>query len=161
MNADRDRKLWDALVEAKREYNQRQADFYQNAQDQTRILKSALTGNPWQKATALTFLRSFAPDGVDLLPQLVDLSLSHRWALDARQAIDRIPRGRLWPALPPIIAAQRQTTDPADLRRLGELLAHIQAWPLLNKLISRARDVGDPEAREIADDFTGQYGGLF
>jgi hypothetical protein len=73
------------------------------------------------------FLRAFAPDHADLLPQLVNFSLSHRWALAARQAIDCIPRGRLWPALRPIIDAQLQTTDPDDLRRLAELLAHIQA----------------------------------
>jgi hypothetical protein len=129
MSADHDRELWNALVEAKREYNRRQADFYQNAQDRTRILKSALTGEPWQQATALSFLRAFAPDHADLLPQLVNLSLSHRWALAAQQAIDCIPRGRLWPALTPIIDVQLQTTDPDDLRRLAELLAHIQACP--------------------------------
>jgi hypothetical protein len=161
MNADHDRELWDALVEAKREYNRRQADFYQNTQDRTRILKSALTGDAWQQTTALTFLRAFAPDHADLLPQLVNLSLSHRWGLAAWQVIDGIPRGRLWPALTPIIDAQLQTTDPDDLRRLAGLLAHIQAWPLLKKLVSRARDIGDPEALEVADDFTGKYGRLF
>jgi hypothetical protein len=65
-----------------------------------------------------------------------------------------------WPVLTPVIDAQMQTTDPDDLRRLAELLAHINARPLLKKLLARARDIDDPEAREVADDFTDQYGPL-
>lgn len=157
MNAERDRQLWDALVEAQREHTRRQADFYQNAQDRTQILKSALAGEPWQQATAFSFLRAFPPEG-DLLPQLVELSLSQRWVLAARQAIDRVPRGQLWPVLTPVIDVQMETTDPDDLRRLAELLAHIKAWPLLEKLVCRARDIDDPDAREVADDFADEYG---
>ncbi len=156
-SAEQDRELWAALVDAEREYRRHRADFYQNARDRLPILKSALAGPPWQVATALRFLREFSHDAPDLLPQIVALSMSTRWALAARQAIDRIPRDRLWSALTPIIDMQVQTTDPDDLRRLAELLAHVQAWPLLKKLATRARDLDDPEARELADDVTSQY----
>ncbi|HUB42648.1 MAG TPA: hypothetical protein VMA72_27660 [Streptosporangiaceae bacterium] len=101
MSADQDQDLWDALVEAERRHRQRRADFYQNAQDPTRILTTALAGPAWQAATALEFLRVFSRDGTGLLPQLVELSLSQKWALAARQAIASIPRDLLWPALTP------------------------------------------------------------
>lgn len=157
MSAEQDRELWEALVEAEREHVQRRANFYNKTQDRTRVLKRALDGTPWQQATALSFLRDFPADSLALLPQLVELTLSHRWALAARQAIDRIPRDRLWPVLTPVLGAKMATTDPDDLRRLAELLAHINALPLLEKLIARACRIDDPEARELADDFTDQY----
>ena len=96
-------------------------------------------------------------DSPALLPQLVELTCSPGWALAARQAIDRIPRDKLWPVLTPIIDAKMATTDPGDLRRLAELLAHWHALPLLEKLVARARGIDDPQAREVADDFTDQY----
>jgi hypothetical protein len=43
------------------------------------------------------------------------------------------------------------------LRRLAELLAHLQAWPLLKDLVSRAREIDDPDARELAEDFASEY----
>jgi len=157
MSAEQGRELWQALVDAERELAPIRADFYNKAQDRTAILRHALGGDSWQQATALRFLRDFPADSPALLPQLVDLTLSHRWALAARQVIDRIPRDRLWPLLVPIIDAKIATTDPDDLRRLAELLAHIRALPLLEKLVVRARGIDDPEAREVADDFTDQY----
>lgn len=157
MNAEQDQELWDALVEAERQCRQRRADFYQNAQDPKRILATALAGQAWQVATALEYLRAFSRDSTELLPQLVELSLSQKWALAAREAIASIPPNLLWPALTPVVSVRMHTTDPDELRRLAELLAHLQAWPQLTKLVSAAEAVDDPEVRDLADDFASRY----
>ncbi|MFF3558810.1 hypothetical protein ACFYXS_02030 [Streptomyces sp. NPDC002574] len=157
-NPTSDNELWDAFVAAKRELHRCQADFYQNAQNRPGILKAALSGGPWQRGTALDFLRSFADDGLELLPQLIELSMSHGWAMDARQAVDNIPRDRLLPALDPLITAQLETADDDEYRRLAELLAHIRAWLLLQQLIRHAQASKDPDVCEVADDFTAEYG---
>jgi hypothetical protein len=44
-----------------------------------------------------------------------------------------------------------------DLRRLAELLAHLQAWSMLKNLVSRAQDIDDPDAREVAYNFASKY----
>lgn len=157
MSAEQDQQLWAALVEAEQEHRRRKAEFYQNAQDRTGVLRTALHGQPWQVTTALDYLRAFSVDSPQLLPRLVELSLSTRSALAARQAIAAIPRDQLRPILTPVIDVQMQTTDPDDLRRLAELLAHLQAWPLLKNLVSRAQEIDDPDAHEVADDFAGKY----
>lgn len=157
MSAEQDQQLWAALVDAGREHRRRKAGFYQNAQDRTGVLRTALHGQSWQVATALDYLRVFASDAPELLPELVELSLSARWALAARHAVAAIPRDRLWPVLTPVIDVQMQKTDPDDLRRLAELLAHLQAWPMLKNLVSRAQEINDPDAGEVADDFASTY----
>ena len=157
MSAEQDQQLWAAVVEAEQEHRRSKAEFYQNAQDRTGILRTALHGQPWQVTTALEFLRTFSVDAPGLLPRLVELSLSTRSALAARQAIAAIPRDQLWPILTPVIDVQMQTSDPDDLRRLAELLAHLQAWPKLKNLVSRAREIDDPDAREVAADFAEKY----
>ncbi|MBF6543361.1 hypothetical protein [Nocardia brasiliensis] len=148
-----DQELWDAFVAAKRELNRRQADFYQNAKNRTEILKGALAADSWQRATALSYLATFSDDSLELLPQLVDLSLTHAYALSARQAIDRIPRHKLCPVLEPLVSAYLDAVDPDDYLRIAELLTHIQAWPLLEQLIRRARAIDDPDMLELAEDY--------
>jgi hypothetical protein len=91
------------------------------------------------------------------LPRLVELSLSTRSALAARQALAAIPRDQLWPILAPVIDVQMQTTYPDDLRRLAELPAHLQAWPMLKNLVSRAQEIDDSNAHEVADEFASRY----
>jgi hypothetical protein len=56
--------------------------------------------------------------------------------------------------------------DPVSWDVLQRCLAHRDAQATDNPRVmatrvTRARDIGDPEAREVADDFTGKYGGLF
>ncbi|MFD5268802.1 hypothetical protein [Streptomyces sp. NPDC058335] len=155
-----DDELWQAFVEAKREMHHRQADFHQRAHDRPAILKAALTAGagPWQQGAALDFLAALPDDVPALLGDLVDLSLSHGWALAALQAIDHIPHDELLPLLEPLIWEQLDSADNDEYRRFAELLAHIEAWELLGQLVSRALDTADPDTHEVAEDFTQSYG---
>ncbi|MTE17531.1 hypothetical protein [Nocardia aurantiaca] len=156
-----DQQLWDAFVEAQGELNRRQAEFYQNATNRTEILRAALNEGGWQQATALGYLTSLSDDGADLLPQLVELSLSHSQALAARRAINRVPRQRLWPQLESLVLGKLDTADDDDYRRFAELLAHVKAWPLLERLVLRARSSDNPDVCEVADDFSEWYGPMW
>ncbi|WP_149260555.1 hypothetical protein [Actinomadura sp. K4S16] len=159
--APSDRELWEAFVQAERELHRRQAAFFQDVQDRLEILRAALTEGGWEQATALSFLGTFSGDGQELLPQLVALSMSDALALAARRAIGRIPRDRLEPLLAPLIMDELDSADCDDFRRLAELLAHIGAWRLLEQLVHRARANGDPDFREVAEDFTDEYGPMW
>jgi hypothetical protein len=159
--APSDSDLWQAFVEAKRELHRRQAEFYQNARDRPMVLKAALAAGAWHQRTALDFLAALSADGLALLPELVELSTSHRWALDARQAIARIPRDRLLPLLEPLILDRLDSADDDEYRRFAELLAHIEAWELLGRLAARGLASNDPDTREVAQDFTESYGPMW
>ena len=89
------------------------------------------------------------------------LATSHRWALEARQAIDRIPRDRLLPLLEPLILDRLGSADDDEYRRFAELLAHVEAWELLGQLATRALTSDDPHTREVAEDFTESYGPMW
>ena len=158
MDSPPDQQLWDALVAAEQELARCRTDFYQHAQDSPGTLRAALAaGTSWNQATALHYLSVLSQDGPELLPQLVEIATSHRWALDARQAIDRIPRDRLWPVLELVISTRLESADADEYRCFAELLVHIRAWPLLEQLANRARAIDDPDVREVAEEFTDSY----
>ncbi|MFE2330254.1 hypothetical protein ACFXD5_41205 [Streptomyces sp. NPDC059385] len=155
--------LWQAFVEAKQEMHRRQAEFYQHARNKSETLKAALAprAGAWHQGAAFDFLSELSDDGLALLPELVGWSTSHRWALAARQAIDRIPRDHLIPLLEPLILNQLDTADDDEYRRFAELLAHIGAWDLLGWLVTQAQSSDDPHTQEVAGDFTEWYGPMW
>lgn len=158
-----DQELWDTFVEATREMHRRQAEFYQQAQDRPEILKAALApgAGAWDQGAALDFVSAISADGPVVLPELVGWSTSHRWALAARQAIDRIPRDRLLPLLEPLILARLDSADDDEYRRLAELLAHINAWALLGTLVARAMATDDSDTQEAGQYFLESYGPMW
>ncbi|MFV5998755.1 hypothetical protein ACNPQM_42110 [Streptomyces sp. NPDC056231] len=158
-----DHDLWQAFVEAKREMHRCQAEFYQHAHDRPKVLKAALAGGAgaWDQGAALDFLAALSADGPALLPELVGWSTSHDWALAARQAIVQIPRDQLLPLLEPLIMDQLDSADDDEYRRFAELLAHIEAWELLGRLVARALTTDNPHIREVAVDFTESYGPMW
>jgi hypothetical protein len=158
MTTPSDQDLWAAVVQAERELARRRADFYQYAQDQTTILAQALRGRGWDTSAALWFLREFYDGTPALLQPLVGAALSDRSALWARQAIARVSSDRLFPQLERIVLARLDSADDLDYRRLAELLAHVQAWTILHKLVLRALASDDDDTREVGEDFTASYG---
>ncbi|MFG2819514.1 hypothetical protein ACGFX4_08820 [Kitasatospora sp. NPDC048365] len=63
-----------------------QAEFCQNATDSTGVLRDALRERGWGRTTALRYLDGLSRDTLDLLPELVTLTVSdrtHRWAVEA------------------------------------------------------------------------------
>ena len=115
----------------------------------------------WDQDAALDFLSTIPADGSAVLPELVSWSTSHRWALAARQAIDRIPSDRLLPLLQPLVVDRLDSADDDEYRRLAELLAHINAWALLGALVARAIATDDPDTQEVGQDFLNSYGPMW
>jgi hypothetical protein len=158
-----DQVLWAAVVAAQAELAARRADFHQHARSPGTVLAEALTGPPRQQAAALRFLAAsgYVSDHLELLPTLMQLALSHRWAAYARQAIAAARRDRLIPAMQQLVPPMLENADCDDYRRLAELLAHIKEWELLGELTRRAVASADPDMREVGDDFTSSYGPLW
>jgi hypothetical protein len=155
--------LWRAFVDAKQEMHRRQADFYHQAPDRPEILKAALApgAGASDQGAALDFLSALSADGPALLAELVGWSTSHRWALAAREAIDRIPRDRLMVLLQPLVLDRLDSADDGEYRRLAELLAHINAWALLGTLVARAIATDDPDTQEVGQDFLKSHGPMW
>lgn len=162
MNSRDDHTLWETVVAAERELAGCRADFYQHANSRLEILAEALNGSGWDRAAAMNFLAVLGlHDTLELLPQLVELALSHRWAGRARQAIGSARRDRLIPALEEIVLPRLGSADWDEYRRLAELLAHVEAWDILRQLTQRALTSDDLDTREVGEDFTTQYGPLW
>ncbi|GIE85766.1 hypothetical protein [Actinoplanes regularis] len=148
-----DQQLWAALVAAEQERAHRRAEFYQHAKSRTGIIAQALNGSRWDQGVALEFLAVLPEDVPAVLDRLIELSLSHGWALAARQAIAPAWRtGRLG-ELPQKVMALLDHADEDEYRRLAELLDHIQARDVLRELVNRAKTSADPDIREVAEDF--------
>ncbi|MFD0517868.1 hypothetical protein [Paractinoplanes durhamensis] len=95
-----DQRLWDALVAAEWEHAHRRAEFYQQARSRTDVITAALAGSSADQSTALRFLAVLPDDVPAVLDRLIELSLSHRWSLEARQAIAPAWRAGRLPDLP-------------------------------------------------------------
>jgi hypothetical protein len=163
VNQTDDHALWMAVVAAQKELAARRADFHQHARSPGSVLSDALHGSNWEQSAALRFLAAFGylSDHMELLPRLVEMAQSHRWAGYARQAIGAARRDRLIPAIGRLVPPLLETADCDGYRRLAELLAHIRAWDLLGELSRRALASADPDIREVGEDLTSSYGPLW
>lgn len=163
MNETEDHDLWMAVVAAQAELAARRADFHQHARSPATILAGALNGPSREQAAALRFLAAsgYLSDHMELLPKLIELAQSHRWAGYARQAIGAARRDRLIPAIQQLVPPLLDTADWDAYRRLAELLAHTEAWQSLGELTRRALSSADPDTREVGEDFTTSYGPLW
>ncbi|GLX03547.1 hypothetical protein [Microbispora sp. NBRC 16548] len=153
-----DRRMWEAIIAAEQQSARLRADFYRHAASRAETLSAALRGSTWDRGAALTFLQTFPSDVPALLRPLVELALSQAWALDARRAIARGRRDLVLPRLRDMVVERLPTADAEDLRRMAELLGSIEAWQILRVLVQNAAGSDDPDAREVAEDFTGRYG---
>lgn len=148
-----DQALWAALVAAEQDRARRRAEFYQLAKSRTEVITTALAGSVWDQGTALAFLAALPDDVPAVLDRLIELSLSHRWALAARQAITPAWRAGRLAELPQKAIARLEDADDDEYRRLAELLEHVHAHDALRELVKRAKTSDDPHIREVAVDF--------
>jgi len=163
VNQTDDRDLWMAVVAAQAELSARRAAFHQHARSPATVLAGALNGPAGEQAAALRFLAAsgYLSDHMELLPALLGLAQSHRWAGYARQAISAARRDRLIPAIEELVPPLLDTADYDACRRLAELLARIGAWQSLAELTRRALSSADPDTREVGEDFTASYGPMW
>lgn len=149
---------WAALVSAEQETAKVRAAINQRP-DRTDLLSAALAStSPWQRGTALTFLRGFSDDTPQFLEQLIDLSLSLGWA---RECIDvlRAARGTLDPVrFKDAVIGHLATGDADDYVRLAQLAAEVEQWPTLRAIVERAATSSDPEILEVAQEYTDSHG---
>jgi hypothetical protein len=82
-----DSEMWASIVEADRRLAQLRADFYHRAAGRVEILRSALGGSNWERASALEFLQRLPTDVPELAEVLAGVALSEGSALRARRAL--------------------------------------------------------------------------
>ncbi|MBY8879921.1 hypothetical protein [Actinacidiphila acidipaludis] len=157
MTTPSDQERWAAVVAARSELHRVQADFHQDAADPAGVLREALRGNVGGQATALLYLGGLSRDAAALLPELVALTISDRFHGYARAAIAQIRRDELMPELEPLVTQHLESGDDYEYWRLGDLLAYLQAWPLLRDLVQRALADADPEVREAGRFYADEY----
>ncbi|MFD7936972.1 MULTISPECIES: hypothetical protein [unclassified Streptomyces] len=151
---------WNSLVEAEKEIARLRAEI-NRLPVRTEMVERGLESNsPWERSTALTFLRLLPEDVPKLLEVLVDLCLSARWAPSAREA--------LWPArhsvemrvLSDTVLHALADGDAEDYRMLADTLTYIEAGPALGELIGQADRSDDAGVREIGEEFRRSHRGL-
>ena len=111
-----DQQLWAALIAAEQERARRRAEFYRHARSRTDIIARALDGKPWDQGAALAFLAALPDDVPAVLDRLIEMSMSHRWGLAARQAIAPAWRSGRLPELPQKVLARLDHADDAEYR---------------------------------------------
>lgn len=150
--------LWRSLVDAERAVRARRAEVHGlGPAARTEVLSNALASESnWDRTSALVFLRSFPEDVPVLLPAILDLAISTRWAPYAREAIAAAPRGEVIHALRSEIPPRLPRSDADAYRRLAEVLVAVAAWDTLADLIRSAstRQNEDEDYLEVASDFS-------
>ncbi|MFB7911507.1 hypothetical protein ACFC1T_34255 [Kitasatospora sp. NPDC056076] len=149
-----DQDLWALVVAAEQQVARARADFYRNAGARQDVLVAALQGSTWERGTALAFLQRLPDDVVPLLGQLVDISMSPKFALEARKAIASRNPQVTRPAVRRLVEERLSAADADDWRRLAELLDFLGDREGIRELVARAAANGDPEIREVGEDFS-------
>jgi broad specificity phosphatase PhoE len=119
------------------------------------VIKSSLrraTG----RARTLTLLSHLGSDfTAEVIPELVEVTLSHRDALRARELLGQLPYDEAARLVPPAVWDLLTEEDDYDAyRRMAELLRHLGLSDTLQELCRQAAASDDPDVREVAEDFT-------
>jgi hypothetical protein len=104
---------------------------------------------------ALVLLRVLDPGfTIELVPDLVSVSLNHRNTLDAQETLRRLPRADAEHLIPSAVRRQLEITDDSDAYwRMAELLDHLGLDYALHQLRERARADDRPDVREVAEGY--------
>jgi hypothetical protein len=151
--ADDDR--WRSAADASRGLSAALSKLRLDREGSVSILKSAL-GKPGEIDAALILLSCLGTSfTADLLPELVRLVLSHRYTLQVRQVLGRMPYLQASEILPPLVFAQLDATADDDAyRRMAEMLKHLGLQDSLASLCAQAAESADEAVREVAIDFS-------
>ena len=153
---ERDRALWDDVRELELRRFDAINELFKSASDPVAVLTRALEGDVWDRVAALTLLLEAGDREriVHVFPALLDLACGMHGLLDlVRNVIRRTPRAWLDEHLAELVLAQLESQDDAGYRRLAELLSGLEFNDVLNELVRIALDSGDPNIREVGEDF--------
>ncbi|MEU4335514.1 hypothetical protein AB0F59_12860 [Micromonospora lupini] len=151
---------WRALVAAEQKVARCRAEVNQLPSRADLLAKALSSSSAWDRSAALEFLRLFPEDVPKLLDLLVDLSLSHGWALPAREAI-RAARKEIDPSQFARVAVECLSDgEVEDYLRLADVLVEADAWEALSGVIDKAAESSDPEIRQASRSFIESYGDM-
>jgi hypothetical protein len=88
-----------------------------------------------------------------LLPELLAVGMSAKYAGVVRQLMGRLARPWLDAHLSPLVVERLPENDDWDLRRTAELLHHLGLDATLRTLVEWALASADDDIREVGEDF--------
>jgi hypothetical protein len=154
--ADRDGELWREVCQAEQERFEAVNRFLELARDPNAVLGEALTGDVWDRISALRLLLETRDKDriIGAFPILLELATGMHGLLDlVREVIRRTPRDWLDNHLRSHVIMQLETEDDSGYRRLAELLSGLEYNELLDELVEIALASSDPDIREVGADF--------
>ncbi|WP_157876627.1 hypothetical protein [Streptomyces graminilatus] len=151
---------WESLVAVEMEAARIRAEINRLPMRNELIERGIESPSPWERSTALTFLRLLPGDVPGLLELLVDLCLSAGWAQSAKEALWSARCDIEVPVLSDVVLRELSDGDAEDYLMLADMLAYIEAWPTLGEVISQAGRSRDAEIREVGAQFLRSYEGL-
>lgn len=156
-----DNSLWAAVVSTERHLIEDQAQFNKLGSTRTRIISLALaSADSWNRTAALHFLQSFTSDIPQLMPELLRLSISNRWASYARETIASASPSTVRPVLETTIWPLLEDADADTYQRLTEVVARVEAWSILGRIINIGLNTSDTSIAEVCDELEQRYGGF-
>jgi hypothetical protein len=92
------------------------------------VLAAAMAGSPWEISAALELIRTIPDAGGALIGELFQLSMSHRWAFAAREAIAGVGGDpSLAPAIRDLVTAQSRVAEADEFWRMVELAIRLSS----------------------------------
>jgi len=150
---ENDTELWHKVFEKEIAYIQARQDFLNNCNDRIVFLKKALH-NPSERGTALRLIEYLnLEEQQGLFDDLVDLALvSHSDIELCRKTILSLPKKWLLANIEKSAEPLLEDGTDEEYRRLLELYMDIDR-KLAQSLAQRALEHGDPDIREVGEDF--------
>lgn len=149
---DADTILWDNVVSAHRELARARNTFYEQAKDHRGTLSRAIQAGWWDTVAAVDCLNDLPDDVPALLDELITLALFDGHAIEAKRILG-YHKTSVGYQVREMVLGRLDTADANDIRRLAEVLYHLDDTEGLRLLVERARLSDDPEIQEVADDF--------
>lgn len=153
-SADLGHHEWSAALAAARSLSVSAVGLRSNREPVLNLIRTALRGVS-DRIEALTLLGYLDSDfTLEVLPELVQVALSHRDALRVRQVLGRLSYDEAESEVPPAVWSLLAITNDDDAyRRMAELLRHLGLSAALVALLAKAAVDPDPMVREVAADF--------
>ena len=152
-STEQEQQLWQEFVNQANAYDQSRQVFFQQCEDQIKIIKTALH-HPSQRRVALLFFEYLnETERQGLFNDLIDLaSVGHSDIELVRQVILSFPQSYLLAQIESSAEIILENGTNEEYRRLLELYLEIDI-SLVRRLIDRALKSSDPDIHEVGEDF--------
>jgi hypothetical protein len=150
---ENDEAIWTKLVQSSREYLAASQAFFQEGVDRVALVRRGLRGDVTETLTALGLVaRMGVSEAIQVLDDLVGLTVRIRFATSARQIISSLPREQVLARLEATAEQLLRGIDSVECGLLLELFVALDQRLAL-KLARLAATDSDPDLREVGETY--------